>query len=264
MTLPSIELASSMCPALVELIHADDAPIDRIEIGPWFTVNAIQDLHQHLPDWKIHLHDGDLHNGFGSLQPVIEQMHAQHAVTDSPFVSLHITLMFRGMVRIRKYGMPFPRLSHQIMTQRLIRRIEQIKQGLGKPVILENMLGFPKFTIEADPSRITAICEATGCDLLLDLGHARCAADNLNMDIHEYLSALPLHRIQQIHVHSPRIGRWNKLEDIHEPMQSIDYDLLKWVLKRCRPQIITLEYWKSKSAIREQLHHIRGIIDSTD
>lgn len=38
MTLPSIELASSMCPALVELIHADDAPIDRIEIGPWFKI----------------------------------------------------------------------------------------------------------------------------------------------------------------------------------------------------------------------------------
>lgn len=255
-----IELASSMCPALVELIHEDDAPIDRIEIGPWFTVDAIRDLHHQLPDWKFHLHDGDLHNRWGSLEPVIEQMRAQHAVTDSPFVSLHITLMFRGMVRIRKYGVPFPRLPVTTMTRRLLNRIEQVRQGLDKPVILENMPGFPKFTEEADPARITALCEAVDCDMLLDLGHARCAADNLNMEIYDYLSALPLKRIQQIHAHSPRIGRWNKLEDAHEPMQETDYDLLEWVLERCHPRIVTLEYWKDKTAIREQLHRLRQII----
>ena len=262
MTPAPTELASSMCPALVELIQADDAPIDRIEIGPWFTVDAIQELHQQLPDWKFHLHDGDLHNTFGSPATVIEQMQAQHAVTDSPFVSLHITLMFRGMVRIRKFGVPFPRLSNDMMTQRLIRRVEQVKQAFDKPVILENMPGFPKFTVEADPKRIRSICDATDCDLLLDLGHARCAADNLDVEIHDYLSALPLHRIQQIHAHGPRIGRWDKLEDMHEPMQAIDYDLLQWVLERCRPQIVTLEYWKDKSAIREQLYRLRDMIDS--
>ena len=259
-----IELASSMCPALVELIHEESAPINRIEIGPWFTVSAIQDLHQQLPDWKFHLHDGDIHNRFGSLQPVIQQMQAQHAVTDSPFVSLHITLMFRRMVRIRKYGIPFPRLPLSMMTQRLIRRIEQVKQDLGKPVILENMPGFPKFTVEAEPRRITKICDITDCDLLLDIGHARCAADNLNMGIYDYLTALPLNRIRQIHVHSPRIGRWNKLEDAHEPLQALDYELLKWVLEHCRPQIITLEYWKDKSAIREQLNELRQIVDMTN
>jgi uncharacterized protein (UPF0276 family) len=264
MTTVPIELASSMCPALVELIQEGDAPIDRIEIGPWFTVDAIHDLHRQLPDWKFHLHDGDLHNGYGSLQPIIEQMEAQHAVTDSPFVSLHITLMFQGMVRIRKFGVPFPRLSHKMMTQRLIRRIEYMKQGFDKSIILENMPGFPKFTVEADPRLITSICEATDCDLLFDLGHARCAADNLNMDIYAYLSALPLHRIQQIHAHSPRVGRWNKLEDMHEPMQTIDYELLRWVLERCRPRIVTLEYWKDRSAIRDQLHQLREIIDSID
>lgn len=254
-----IELASSMCPALVELIQAGDAPIDRIEIGPWFTVEAIQDLHQQLPDATFHLHDGDIHNGYGLLDPIIKQMRAQHAVTDSPFVSLHIALMFRGMVRIRKYGLPFPRLPHDMMIHRLIRRVDKIKQGLGKPVILENMPGFPKFTLQSDPTVIMDICNATDCDLLLDLGHARCAADNLDMDIYDYLSALPLSRIQQIHVHSPRIGRWNKLEDTHNTMQQIDYDLLTWVLERCQPQIITLEYWKDKSAIHEQLRRLREI-----
>lgn len=256
-----IELASSMCPALVDLIRADNAPIDRIEIGPWFTVEAINDLHQQLPECIFHLHDGDIHNRYGSLKSAIQQMQAQHAVTDSPFVSLHITLMFPGMVRIRKYGVPFPRLSHQYMTQRLSKRIKAVREGLGKSVILENMPGFPKFTVEADPKRIKSICEATDCDLLLDLGHARCAADNLNMDIYEYLSALPLASIQQVHVHSPHIGRWGKLADTHDVMQEVDYDLLRWVLVRCRPQIITLEYWKDKSAIREQLQTLREIID---
>lgn len=256
-----IELASSMCPALVELIHEHDAPIDRIEIGPWFTVDAIHDLHRQLPGWKFHLHDGDLHNRWGSLDPTIQQMRAQHAVTDSPFVSLHITLMFRGMVRIRKFGIPFPRLPLTMMTRRLLKRIEQVQQGLNKPIILENMPGFPKYHDEADPARITAICEAANCDMLLDMGHARCAADNLDMEIHAYLAALPLERVQQIHAHGPRVGRWNKLEDAHEPMRDIDYDLLEWVLERCRPRIVTLEYWKDKAAIREQLHRLKTMLE---
>ena len=256
-----IELASSMCPALVELIQADDAPIDRIEIGPWFNISAIQDLRAQLPDWRIHIHDGDLHNYFFSSRRVLEQMQAYHAVTDSPFISLHITLIFRGMVRIHKYGIPFPRLSHAMMMRRLIGRVEMVKSTLKKPVILENMPGFPKFPIEGQPATINALLEATDCGMLLDLGHARCAADILELDIRDYLTQLPLHRVQQIHAHSPRLGRQGKLEDAHEPMLDEDYALLEWVLERCQPQIITLEYWKDKQAIREQLYRLRAMID---
>ncbi len=257
-----IELASSMCPALVELIHEDDAPIDRIEIGPWFDVPAIRDLYRQLPSWKIHLHDGNTHMNLGSFASAIDQMRVYQAETDSPFISLHISLTFPGMVRIRKYGLPVPRLPNSVMMRRLIDRVNRVKLELGVPVILENMPGFPKFTIEAQPDYITAICEATDCGMLLDLGHARCGADNLNMDVYDYLSALPLERIQQLHAHSPRLGRWNKLEDVHEPMQDIDYEILTWLLDHCQPQIVTLEYWKDKNAIRKQLHRLREIIDS--
>lgn len=257
-----IELASSMCPALVELIEADDAPIDRIEIGPWFTVEAIQELHQQLPAWRFHLHDGNTHNSYRGLGTVIPTMQAQHAATDSPFVSLHITLTFSNMVRVRKYGLPIPRLPNAMMEQRLIRRIEQVKSAFDKPVILENMAGFPKFTIEAKPDLINRICDVTNCDMLLDLGHARCGADNLDMDIYDYLSALPLHRVRQIHTHGARLGRWDKLEDAHEPMQAIDYEILGWLLDHTQPDILTLEYWKDKGAIREQLHQLRYIIDT--
>lgn len=250
-----------MCPALVELIQTGDAPIDRIEIGPWFTVEAISDLRQQLPDWKIHLHAGDVHNFIGSGKAIIEQMRQQHTVTDSLFASFHITLMFPHMVRIRKYGIPFPRLSDDTMARRLIRRIEHLKAELPLPIILENMPGFPKFTLEADPARITAICEETDCGLLLDMGHARCAADNLNLPIYDYLAQLPLHRIRQIHAHSPRKGRWNKLEDAHEPMTDVDYEILEWLLERAQPEIITLEYWKDKSAIREQLACLREMVE---
>jgi len=258
----NIELASSMCPALVDLIEADDAPIDRIEIGPWFTVETIQQWQAQLSGWRFHVHDGDTHNTYRSLSQPLAQMRVYHTVTDSPFVSLHITLMFPGMVRVRKYGLPVPRLPNAMMEQRLINRIEQVKSAVDKPVILENMPGFPKFTVEADPDRISRICDKTDCDMLLDLGHARCGADNLNMDIYAYLSALPLHRVRQIHTHGARVGRWGKLEDAHEPMQAIDYEILAWLLERTQPDILTLEYWKDKDAIRKQLHRLREMIDT--
>lgn len=257
-----IELATSMCPALEDLIAEGNAPIDRVEIGPWFSVELIQSWQAKLPDCKFHVHDGDTHNGYGTLDKPIAQMRAYHAVTDSPFVSLHITLMFPGMVRIRKYGLPVPRLPKAVMQRRLINRIEQVKSALSKPVILENMPGFPKYAIEAVPQRITEICDITNCDMLLDLGHARCGADNLNMDIYDYLSQLPLERVRQIHTHGARIGRWNKLEDAHEPMQEIDYEILAWLLERTQPDILTLEYWKDKDAIRDQLRRLREMIET--
>ncbi len=52
-----------------------------------------------------------------------------------------------------------------------------------------------------------------------------------------------------------------RLFDAHEPLQTVDYDLLDFVLKRSRPDVITLEYIRNKEALREQLIQLRRIVD---
>ena len=46
-------------------------------------------------------------------------------------------------------------------------------------------------------------------------------------------------------------------------LQEDDYELLKWVLGKSNPQVVTLEYIKNRSALREQLMRIKDILNAS-
>jgi uncharacterized protein (UPF0276 family) len=75
----------------------------------------------------------------------------------------------------------------------------------------------------------------------------------------EYLQDLPLERTVQIHASGPRL-RKGVLTDAHEPMQAEDYRLLEWALERTNPQVVTLEYFKEKDRLAEQLSRLAQIV----
>ena len=102
--------------------------------------------------------------------------------------------------------------------------------------------------------------EKTNCGFVLDTGHARVSAAALGMDVHDYLSSLPLNRVMQVHVSGPRI-RNGGLVDAHESLQEIDYALLDFVLARTQPQVVTLEYIRQRDVLQEQLFRLRETLD---
>ena len=63
---------------------------------------------------------------------------------------------------------------------------------------------YPGWYLEIEPRRIAQVLSASHCDLLLDTGHARIAAEELGLAAKEYVAALPLERVAQIHVNGPR------------------------------------------------------------
>jgi len=130
-------------------------------------------------------------------------------------------------------------------------------------VVLENCqpLRFPGCEFEAQPQAVSEVIERTGCSLLLDLGRARVSAAALGMDVHGYLSDLPLERTVHVHLSGPRM-RDGRLFDAHEPMQETDYALLEWVLGRTHPQVVTVEYVRDAVALREQLVRLREVADT--
>jgi len=130
-------------------------------------------------------------------------------------------------------------------------------------VILENTdpLPFDGYDFEVQTERITRVLEGADCGFLLDIGHARVSAAALRVDVVDYLSDLPLHRVVQVHVSGPRM-RDGRLVDAHESLQETDYALLDFVLERTRPQVVTLEYIRKREALQEQLCRLRGILDA--
>jgi uncharacterized protein (UPF0276 family) len=154
------------------------------------------------------------------------------------------------------------------------------------PLLLENIPLFPNLAHMhvCEPAFVREVLAASGCDLLLDLAHARVAADVLHWDVHDYLAALPLDRVVEIHLSGPRplaeldarrqaLVRENarsvahmvsfgdeNLVDAHEPLREADYALLEWTLGRCTPRAVSLEYFRDPAALREQLRRLAALV----
>jgi hypothetical protein len=114
-----------------------------------------------------------------------------------------------------------------------------------------------------EPEFIRDVLEETGAELLLDIGHARVAAARLGIPMDSYLTRLPLDRVRELHISSPR-PRDGVLADAHEPLREDDYALLDDVLRITNPAALTLEYFREEAPLREQLGRLRAMLAQRD
>lgn len=259
-----IQLTTNLSDPLLELVRNNEAPIDAVEVGPWFSVKQIRDYRQILPELSFYFHGGDLIERVGLIPGAVSRIAAYLHCTESPWVSMHITMWLPGMVWLmlrRGWRMPLP--NPERAAHRFIQQVRRLAHSIQVPVILENTepLPFDGYDFEVQTERITHVLEGAECGFVLDIGHARVSAAVLGVDVHDYLSGLPLNRVVQVHVSGPRM-RDGRLVDVHESLQETDYALLDFVLERIRPQVVTLEYTREREALQEQLFRLRGILDS--
>ncbi len=257
-----MRLTTDLSDPLLELIRDNAAPIDAVEVGPWFSVQQIRDYRHRLPGLPFHFHGGDLIDRVGVIPGAVSRIAAYLRCTGSPWVSMHITLWLPGMVWLMlRRGWRMPRPNPERAAQRFIQQVRKLADCVQVPVLLENTepLPFASYDFEAQPGRIAQVLEGAECGFLLDVGHARVSAAALSADVHDYVCALPLKRVVQVHVSGPRM-RGGRLVDAHEPLQEADYALLDFVLERTQPQVVTLEYIREREALREQLGRLREIV----
>ena len=110
------------------------------------------------------------------------------------------------------------------------------------------------------PVLIREVLEKTGCGLLLDLPHARIAAEAFGMETTEYIQQLPLDRVVEIHTSGPGRHRNATSIDKHCEMLSEDYKLLNWALTQTPAQLVTLEYIKDQNGLYRQLIELSHLI----
>jgi uncharacterized protein (UPF0276 family) len=259
-----VQLTADLSDPLLALIRDNEAPIDAIEVGPWFSVRQIRDYRQALPNLPFHFHGGDLIEKVGFIPGAVRKICAYLRCTDSPWVSMHITMWPPGMVWLMlRHGWRPPLPNPTRATRRFTWQVKRLARSIRVPVLLENTeaLPFAGYHFEVEPQRITEVLEKTDCGLVLDTGHARVSAMALDMEVHDYLSRLPLARVVQVHVSGPQM-RDGRLVDAHEPMQEVDYALLDWVLAQTQPKAVTLEYIRKQDALREQLFHLREMLNA--
>lgn len=174
-------------------------------------------------------------------------------LSETPYVSTHLVLDFSDFAAIGGFTSENAR---DLVYKHLVRNIFYVKSQLDRDLILENMdftHGRSMSPCVVNPSFITQLLDEVDCNMLLDIGHAQVAAWHLGFSFDEYLQALPLNRVVEIHVHAPECIENKGLLDTHRPLRSKDYDLIRWLIDNTPVQTITLEY----AGIKEGAHDPR-------
>ncbi|HEY5563691.1 MAG TPA: DUF692 family multinuclear iron-containing protein [Clostridiaceae bacterium] len=168
-------------------------------------------------------------------------------------------------------------VTFEMVKERMGCSIKQWKENLDVKILIKNVPYTPYYETNSpklikhsvSTKLINELCSEYEVGLLLDIAHAKVTASGLNMSIEDYLTALPLELVREIHVVGTRDTE-NGLRDNHLEMDEYDYGILEFVLKMTTPEIVTLEYggfgeyfsWRSdKSAIERQLKEIGKIVN---
>ena len=258
-----IKLTAKLSDDLVELVHSGAVEIDGVEANPWLDAEQVRAYRRQLPESTFYFHHADFATRLAWMPGTGRRLREYIEATQTPWLSFHCALLPPGYVRIAaKVGWYLPPPNPARSVKRLVAGVEKLR-GLDLPILIENMPAFPtrKYAFETSAETISEILTRTGADLLLDLAHARVVASVFGLDVHDYLGSLPLEEVRQIHTSGPR-AKGGVLHDAHEELAEEDYRLLAWALERCDPEVMTLEYFKDKHRLGEQLVRIRELVSA--
>jgi len=173
------------CPAWPDLVE------EALELAPvyiHFPLNVARDLDSAIDT--------------ETREPVDwQQVETLLARTDTPYVNLHFAPEASAYPDL-PVDSTAPEHIERI-TADAIRSVEAATQRFGpERVILENVPDAGNRTMRPAllPDVLGHVVEATGCGFLLDISHARIAADFLGINDRAYINAMPVQRLHEIHV----------------------------------------------------------------
>jgi uncharacterized protein (UPF0276 family) len=121
--------------------------------------------------------------------------------------------------------------------------IERAQDILGRSLLVENPSTYLSFA-ESEMTEwefISALCDRTGCGLLLDVNNIYVSATNLGFNALDYVTAIPFDRVHQIHLAGHTQGH-ELLVDTHD--QSVPdpvWTLFAQVMRRAGPVAVMIE-----------------------
>ncbi|WP_343559312.1 MNIO family bufferin maturase [Kiloniella sp. b19] len=84
----------------------------------------------------------------------------------------------------------------------ICRNVEHAQESFGRQILIENPSSYVSFIESTMPEWefMSEIVRRTGCGLLLDVNNIHVSAENHDFDAEAYLKAVPLDKVQEIHV----------------------------------------------------------------
>lgn len=183
----------------------------------------------------------------------------------TPWFSIHLGFSTES-VRFENHMLPLSEpLDRETLAGRFIANINDARDACPVPLIVENLDYCPEGAYEhvCEPTFIREVIEETGVGLLLDIGHLQVSASWLGFSVADALDVLPLDKVVEVHISSPREidSSRPRLDDAHETLLDRDLDILREVLQRANPRVITLEYRRDPAQIVVELIRIREVLN---
>lgn len=201
----------------------------------------------------------------GRGQPQAMSLDAIEALTEAtntPYINTHIAPLCTD------FGIEPGSLKVQqvdAITERILADVQVLVDRFGaERVILENAPypDRPPYDIPIVPvDVIYRIVDETGVGLLLDTAHADLTCRAQGLDIYDYLSSLPVHRLRELHVAGVQYDEASQRHLDHYALTAHDWRLVEWVIERIRsgiwatPWLLAFEY----GAPRGFLHDVCDI-----
>ena len=190
---------------------------------------------------------------------------------DAPWLSEHLAFSRVGTGHEVNSAVLLPPPYDTEMLDLLVPRIRFFADRLGRPFLLENSVAYFRYPRQdfTEEVFLNELCRRSGCGMLLDLHNLYTNAINHAFDAADYLNALDLSNVVEIHVAGgvPMMGLHT---DSHTgPVLDAVWRLLERVVERAANlRGVTFEFHESsfgrmgESGITAQLDQTRAILNT--
>jgi uncharacterized protein len=212
---------------------------------------VLRQIAQHYP---VVLHGVSL--SIGSTDPLdrgyVVRLRRLADEVQARWVSDH--LCWTGVLGVNSHDLlPLP-LNAAVLAH-VTARVHAVQELLGRPLVLENPSTYLRFRDsdmgEADFLR--ALCNATGCRLLLDVNNIYVSCYNAGADAQRCLDAYPFERVVQLHVAGHQHCGTHIVDTHDQPVCDAVWALFRSAWQRSGGAATLLE-WDGNVPAFEQLH----------
>jgi uncharacterized protein (UPF0276 family) len=254
---------------IVHLLRQQQIEIDYLKCPAWLDLAAeaqsIHPVYVHFP-LRVGRGIGDAIDSETGQRADWNKVESLLKLTGTRFVNIHLDSLREDYPSI-----PFDTINPaeiELLTEQMIHDVRAVVERFGADRVIaenDNDIGGRMVRPALLPSVICRVIEEAGCGFLLDLSHARLSAPVVEMDVREYIAALPVKRIREIHVTGVQqleghwldatrqtdrdfaerfAGQWID----HLPMTEVDWEFFAWAMRQihsgawAQPQIVAFEY----------------------
>ena len=169
----------------------------------------------------------------------LERLRALVEAIEPLFISDHLSWSRIGQFNSHDL-LPLPYTTEALDC--VCRNIHEAQSVLGRPMLIENPSSYLTFAGEmTEWEFLEAMCDRTGCGLLLDVNNIYVSAVNHGFDPLAYLSGIPAGRVRQIHLAGHSAGRELLIDTHDKPVPQAVWAVFDAAIDRLGPVAVMIE-----------------------